>query len=410
MEKNVESRGGRAKNLLCCAAVAALVLLDQLSKLAVRAAVPEDAPKSLFYTQSGSGWFMFHLHPLLHDRYPLPVDLLVVLFAVAVIAGLAVYFKYERAALLDGVAHAESVKSCPGLTRAAFVFITAGAVCSVLLDAFVWGGSLDFICFEWARFYTDGAEPYTMSYQIDVDPKDVFLNVGTVLILIRLIIFKASQLRLPKDERKLVKSRENHILRSLRRAMGLPETQNKIRPLDVLEVAALSIVMPAMMGYLMYIAAIWLIIPIADWLIPPIDKFLTDIGNNYESELIYDRIRSGCLFIALFPGVGWANTLIKGRERLFIHDTNGMIPRREGLKYHLQNYLFADVLAVVLTVAAGSALSLLGLRIISPFTLLFDVFGAPLGILTTAVSMAAAQVLGILFAQNKWRAEFFYGD
>lgn len=395
-----------------------LVCLDQFSKLLVKAFVPVTSLNSIIYTHSDTGWFMFHLHPELHNKYSLHVDIVIAVCAIAFVIAVIVYLKYERPALLRDIPDSDAVKSSPRLTETALVLWIAGIICSTLFDALIWGGSLDFLCIEWAKFYTDAVEPYTISHQFNCDLKDIFLIIGTVLILVRIAIFNLSQYNLPKSSRKLISKRKFHIIRSIREALGKQtehtepsgngEKKNSI--FDILIIVAAAVFFSDAFGYLIYIIAVWVIIPIVVEVSPALDAFLTKIGNEHDTDEIYNTIRSICLLIAVLPGICLANVAVKNRERHFIHDTNGMIVTLDGLRYHLRQHSLYDVISLIGIVIIGLALYLANLRYISPFGILYDLFGIPLGLIMSAVITVASQMCGIIFAQKSWRAEFFYSD
>lgn len=408
----------RKKHIRRCLTVLILICLDQFSKLLVKAFVPATSLNSIIYTHSDTGWFMFHLHPELHNRYSLPIDIVIAVFAIAFVISLIVYLKYERPALLRDIPDSDVVKSSPRLSETALVLSIAGIICSTLFDAFIWGGSLDFLCIEWAKFYTDTVEPYTINYRYDIDLKDIFLNIGLVLILIRSVRFKISQYKLPKSSRKLISKRELHIIRSIREAVV--ETTEQVEPsengekknsvFDIITIVFFAIFFSAGLGFLLYILAVLVIIPVAVEISPALDALLTKIGDENDTEEIYNTIHSICLLIAVLPGICVANTAVKYRERHFIHDTNGMIVTLDGLRYHLRQHFWYDAISVIGIVILCLILHIYGPWYISPFGILYDFLGIPLGLILSAAITVIAQIFGIIYAQKSWRAEFFYGE
>lgn len=397
-----------------CLAVLTLICVDQFSKLVVKAFVPATSMNSIIYTHSESGWFMFHIHPELHDRYPLPVDVVIAVLAMAFVIGLIVYLKHERPALLRDIPNSDVVKSSPRLTEAALALWTAGIICSTLFDAFIWGGSLDFICFEWAKFYM-GAETYTVTHQFNCDLKDIFLGVGTLLMLIRAAIWQISLYKLPKADRKLISRRSSHVIKSIREANGkqtapTEDLSSRNSVLDILVIVVAAVFFGMCLGYAIYVFSVFVIIPVAVEISPSLDALLTKIGRENDTEAIYNSIRSFCLMLGIFPGICGANTVVKNRERLFIGDTDGMIVTREGLKYHLRHHALYDVISIAGIVMTGFVLHLAGWEGVSPFGFLYDLLGIPLGLILSALIVATAQVCGIIYAQNHWRAEYFYGE
>ncbi len=407
----------RSKSFRFGLAVLLLIFLDQLSKLLVNALVPRDSLNSVFYTQSDAGWFMFHLHPLLHNRYSLPVGIAIAVIAAVYLVMLVIYHKYERAVLLRDIPDSDLVKSSPRLTEAALIFWIAGLVCSTLFDSLLWGGSLDFLCVEWARFYTDAAGPYTISRQIDVDLKDVYLAIGVVLLLARIIIFNLSQYKLPKSSRKLISSRSFHLIRGIRELRGKAAEPSEKDDLtgknsiaDIAVIVVMTMLAAFAFGYAIFILTVYILIPIAVELVPPLERYLTEIGRNNDPEEIYAAIRSVCLLIGILPGSCVANAAVKNRERLFIGDTGGKVTVPDGLKYHFRQHLVYDIISVAGIAAVGLAMSLLGQDGFSAFGAVYKAVGLPLGLILSALISAAAQFVGIAAAQNIWRADYFYGE
>ena len=416
----------KKKGLIYSAAVLALILADQLSKLAVNARL-SGGQHVIFHTHYTSGWFTLSIFPELHDRYPLYADVVIAVLGVAIAALLCVYLKYERPALLRGIPGAGEVKSSPKLTAAALCFFMAGVVCSTVLDAFLWGGSLDFIALDRAAV-TTGAEGYTEITHFNFDLKDLYLLAGMLLLITRWAVFRMSLLKLPEASRKLILKRDFHFIRSMRELksgdpemLGLPEAASEpaegeekrkghMGAVDFPFLVLFTVIFSLAFGYLIYFVAVYMLIPVAAELILPLESLLDGIGRKYDAELIYAKIRSFCTLLALFPGTYAANGGLRFREEDFIHDTGGTIVTSEALKYHMQRHLVCDIASTVTTVAICFVLWLLGQGSLSAHGFLYDAFGIPLGLLLSAIMSAVAQLSGVILAQNAWRGDYFYGE
>lgn len=389
-----------------------LVLLDQLSKLLVKAFARADSLNKLIYFQTPRGWFMLHIHPELHDRYPLGLDIVIAGLSVLLTAALMIYFRYERSAILRDIPGSERVGSSPAATKIFLIFWISGIICSTFLDAFLWGGSLDFICFERAKFF-GGDEPYTITRRLDIDLKDVFLDIGLALFLWRMLVFKITQFRLPKEFRRIITRRENHIFRSINEARSeavLSAPRQEFRVADVLIITVVGLICAAGFGFAIYLFSIWVIIPLSCEIFPALDKYLNEIGDRYDPEMIYQVIKNACMTLGLFPGMYASNAGVKRRQRAFSHDTGGMILWLDGLKYHLARHLPSDLTAVFLTVLLGYSLYAFGLGSVSPFTVLYGFAGPSRGVFISIFVMISAQIFGIFYAQKAWRAACFYGE
>lgn len=185
---------------------------------------------------------------------------------------------------------------------------------------------------------------------------------------------------------------------------------HKNSPLDILTITA-GLVMSLLFGCVFYILLVYIILPLATELISPLYAWLTGIGRRYDVERIYKTIYGFCALLSLFPSTAAANISVKGRRRRFIHDTNGMISRRDGIRYHMKNHLVFDVMAIAATVGVGFALSYVDFYFFRfPFDVLYEYLGIPLGLAASAVLTAAAQFFGVLRAQEAWRADHFLGE
>ncbi len=215
----------KKKGVFAIIAIAVLIFADQCSKLLARAFAPSEAAP-LIHIHAASGWFSFAFYPELHDRWSLPADIVMAVLGAAITAGFVFYFKYERAALFRDIKGAERIKCCSGLTLAAMIFWTAGIVCSVFFDAFLWGGSLDFLCFDWAKLHK-GDPSLADLYHLNLDLKDIFAVLGTFLLLLRMAIRQISLFSLDRPARKLISKREFHFIKSVREAKSAAENSSE---------------------------------------------------------------------------------------------------------------------------------------------------------------------------------------
>lgn len=417
----------RKRTALFCAAIPALILIDQGSKLLVNSL--SGVPITLFHSHSSSGWFTLSITPELHTRFNLPVNIVIFILAAAFTALIFIYLKHERSAIFGGIDGAKNINLCPGITFAAAVLWTSGMACSTLFDAFFWNGSLDFICFDRAKFGggSGGEIAYTDMNHLNFDLKDLYLFAGMILILIRCLARGISLSRLSKADRALISKRSFHFIKSIREEKSETseaektsitssesrETNKEEIPgmiLDIFVAVALGIISSLLLGMAIYVIAVWVIIPIATEIFSPLDAFLTAIGNKYDAEKIYGAIKSFSNLLGIFPGIYFANYTLKNREKYFIRSTGGMITLCDGIAFHLEKYLLCDVVSVLITVLICFLLWISGRPQLSPLAFIFDFAGIPLGLAASVIFTALAQLLGVVFAQGEWRADYFYGE
>lgn len=188
-------------------------------------------------------------------------------------------------------------------------------------------------------------------------------------------------------------------------------SERKNNPLDILVIVFFTLFFCGTFGFAIYFAFVYIILPLAVEFIPALDAWLTRVGRENDTELIYRTIYQVCALLAVIPAICVSCTLVKFRERVFIKETGGMIHPREGFIYHLKNHLSYDAIATVIIVIAGLLVHLFDKGVgASPFHILYCRLGVIPALLISAVMTVAAQLLGIIIAQNSWRADHFFGD
>lgn len=205
----------RRKMILCSAAILCLMAVDQFSKLFIKLSGAADTPANFVHI-TNSLHVALHFHPELNVRFPLAVNILIAVVFTALIAVVALYVFHGREMLLHDIPSAEAIKSYPKFTTAAFCMNVAGTICSIIFDAFLWGGSLDFICIEWYHYVIESGTHYTDIGRLCVDLKDIFIMLGWFMLWARWIMMDSSIAKLPKSDKKLVKRRYYHPIAAFR--------------------------------------------------------------------------------------------------------------------------------------------------------------------------------------------------
>lgn len=217
----------RRKIILCGAAILCLMAVDQFSKLFIKLSGAADTPANFVHI-SNSLHVALHFHPELNVRYPFAVNIFIAVVFTAFIAVVAFYVFNGRDMLFRGIPSAEAIKSYPKFTTAAFCVHAAGVICSIIFDAFLWGGSLDFICIEWYHYVMESGTHYTDIGRLCVDLKDIFIMLGWLMLAVRWIIMDSSIAKLPKSDKKLVKRRYYHPIAAFREYKAWQEaTENE---------------------------------------------------------------------------------------------------------------------------------------------------------------------------------------
>ena len=188
--------------------------------------------------------------------------------------------------------------------------------------------------------------------------------------------------------------------------------EKKNSPFDVVILIFVSLLLGVGFGFAIYFVFVYIILPLAVEFIPALDTYLTRLGREHDAEEIYSVIYQSCALLGMIPAICAANTVVRRRMRLFIHDTSCVIKRRDGFKYHLKNHLFYDIAFVAVMTVAGLAIYLFDRGVVgfSPFHILYCRLGVLPALLISLVIVSVSQLLGIVCAQNYWRAEYFFGD
>ena len=323
-----------------------------------------------------------------------------------------------RAYALEGLSCADKVKSLPRFTNASLCILFAGVLSSLLLDAFFWGGSLDFICFERYKYLAEGGVRYTDVYQLDVDLKDIYIFVGGIMLLARCAIWDISVSKLPKEERKLVSERLRSPMGLIRSARADRSDESRLKlsvgsPLDLVSTVVAGILASAIFGAAAYFVFTFVLLPVAAEYISPLGSFLNDIGRKYDYEVVYRTIQEAITLLAIFPALYGANASAKRLEKQFVRNTEGRLLPGEGLAYRLKNNLLFDILTAVLVALIGFGLSAAQVKVpylCLPFDLICRSFGTARGIAAALIITAAAQLFGAVTAQRRWCACCLLGE
>ena len=156
----------------------------------------------------------------------------------------------------------------------------------------------------------------------------------------------------------------------------------------------------------------WLI-PKAFPLFPNFARYLQ--GLDDDSLLIaYDVVYTAGSVLAIFPGMFLAYRMSKPWKKAFLAYSNGRISYSEGMRYHLTEYGASDGIALTVTAIAFTiaAVAFNG-GVAKLFPLVFYLcrsLGGALGWGVSVILLFGSALVGVFFAQRKWRAEYFVGE
>lgn len=164
------------------------------------------------------------------------------------------------------------------------------------------------------------------------------------------------------------------------------------------------------MSFVVYLLFLYLILPLlCDW-IPSVNAFFQK--RILQNEMaVYSAINGICSCIALIPTYILVYRFHIKRNKSFIQETSGKISPKDGLKYHAQHYMVTEIgtAVFVLIVTVVNAL-IVKSPLQMPFDIIFDTIGIAGGLIIALVCVLLAQLIGIYWTQNYWRAIYFIDD
>lgn len=396
--------------IICISAILMLIALDQVSKLFVDIffEVPENAD---LLTNT------LHIHPRINDEginsvlpisEALSVNIYVILILRAII--FSVLFLVFVAALY-GI-HKFFFWDCNKkkytvLNIAIFSLAAASEICSFYIDELFWGGSLDWICISWSGQKIVNGHYHPIAYHLTLDLKDIYVYIAILLLVVRLVLFIITYLKSDPQERKGFKQKEKHPLQNIKNMMAAEKEKKQGR--EIMKTNNLNI--KSIFVFLCGNFAISYVIAIV---FEEAVDFSGIYGINsvkqliYENEqLVYNVVWEICFLIAFVLVNIVIYTAQKARRQKFLKDTKGLIPRKEGLIWHLKNYGQTELVILVSQSLVFLFICLVGYQNISPFGLIYRLCGVPFGFVVSVVLMGIIQMNHILYSQYHWRVHCY---
>lgn len=206
--------------LYCAIIILILIVLDQGTKLIVDNYF--DVPENVMQISD-----TIHIHPKLNDidmqkmlpladKFSLNMRFLMLikaaLFTIIMVAGFFLCYGVQRFFFWDC-----QKKSYLGLNIAILCLAAAGIICSVYIDELCFGGSFDWICCTWV-----GVQPFhndhyhAVSYHFTFDMKDIYLWIGMILFVVRVVLFLITYLQSTQEEQKGYDRKLKHPLQNIR--------------------------------------------------------------------------------------------------------------------------------------------------------------------------------------------------
>ena len=127
---------------------------------------------------------------------------------------------------------------------------------------------------------------------------------------------------------------------------------------------------------------------------------------NANDPLVWDITHEICFLIAYVICHIVFCIAYKSRHKEFIKDTKGLITKKDGLIYHIKHYWTSD--AVIIAVQVVVYLTLfLSKETLCPVAIIYRFCGITLGLIISAIFLAAIHINHILWAQYNWRVTHY---
>ena len=134
-------------------------------------------------------------------------------------------------------------------------------------------------------------------------------------------------------------------------------------------------------------------------------KFFADRINT-DNPLVWDITYEICFLVAYVIFHIVFNIAYKSRRKEFIKDTKGLITKKDGLLYHLNDHWINDIVIIALQVVAYLIL-FLSKNSLCPIAIIYRFCGVPLGMIVSTIFLTAIHITHILCAQYNWRVSHY---
>lgn len=177
---------------------------------------------------------------------------------------------------------------------------------------------------------------------------------------------------------------------------------------DISVLLTCNIILGVLFGFILYFLAVYVIVPTVCGLVPSFAQWLDLLTAQYDDEAVYKTIHAICALLGIFPTSIVTNCyLLTDRKKRFIHDTDGLVTAKEALVYHKCNFLITDIFSIVITTVCFMLIELfVNIEIVAfSFNVLYDNLSLPFAFVTSFVTVALAQFIGVIRSRNYWCAD-----
>lgn len=126
---------------------------------------------------------------------------------------------------------------------------------------------------------------------------------------------------------------------------------------------------------------------------------------NSDDPVVWDITFEICFLLAYIICHVIFSIAYKSRRKEFIEDTKGLITKKDGLVYHLENHLLTDAIIILVQTVVYLALFLCK-RTLCPIAIIYR-SGIPFGLIIGTVVLIVIHINHILLAQYNWRVSHY---
>lgn len=149
------------------------------------------------------------------------------------------------------------------------------------------------------------------------------------------------------------------------------------------------------------------------WVIPALGRLSYDWFIYFERmEALPTAVENALIavssLVGIFPAAALATRWMKGRRKIFVRETEGMISPCDGFLFYLRHWGVYDGIAMVLSSFLAVGWHLGNNRWFYSVGYVFSEWTNPFfGWLLGLVWLAAAMAVAVLLAEKTWRAAYF---
>ena len=162
--------------------------------------------------------------------------------------------------------------------------------------------------------------------------------------------------------------------------------------------------------YVIFFLSWYWIMPKLCVIIPALKTYIESL-NDSALPKAYNVVLSISSCISLFVSTTLAYSVSKQRKKNFLTHSKGLISYSDGIKYHIVEYGFSDLICMSAAIIASLIFYFTnGTGFFPTAFYMFKNFGVVLGLIATAILTVASMICGIFFSQRRWKVQYFIDE